>query len=141
MDFKLKTHHTGQACTGHHFFILNKGLNAGKPLLEPCPNCWVITLNTEMDLQQIYTLQTAVWNSGACRFYLIGSVIFFIRIGAMEDLLQKAINQVNFADLEETSCTLKQVLEIETIFQVQLRSAQKIRRVLYSRLLKDLELT
>lgn len=59
----------------------------------------------------------------------------------MEQLLKRAISQVNFDDLEEASCTLKQVLEIENIFRIQLRSAQKLRRVLYSRLLKDLELT
>ena len=39
----------GQSISKNHFFILSKGLNAGKPLTEPCPNCFVFHAETEQE--------------------------------------------------------------------------------------------
>ncbi|WP_371923412.1 hypothetical protein [Flavobacterium sp. HSC-61S13] len=38
----IKTHKKGNLYKGIYFFILNKGLNSGKPLSQPCANCFVI---------------------------------------------------------------------------------------------------
>ena len=38
----LKSYNQKEEIRNPHFFILNKGNNSGKPLLAPCPNCFVI---------------------------------------------------------------------------------------------------
>ena len=38
------------------FFILNKGLNSGKPLLKPCPNCFIITTANEQEKEFLFWL-------------------------------------------------------------------------------------
>ena len=47
--FEIKTHQIGRTYSNPHFFILNKGLNSGKPLTLPCPNCFVIISKNEAD--------------------------------------------------------------------------------------------
>lgn len=42
--FVVKTYKAGTEFEKPHFYILNKGLNSGKPLIEPCPNCYVYLL-------------------------------------------------------------------------------------------------
>jgi hypothetical protein len=39
---KIKTHKMKNTHAGNYLFILSKGLNAGKPLQNPCPNCFVL---------------------------------------------------------------------------------------------------
>jgi hypothetical protein len=55
-NFGIKTHSVGRTYTKQHFFILNKGLNSGKPLEHPCPNCFVITSQTEEDKNTVFYL-------------------------------------------------------------------------------------
>lgn len=137
MDFTLRCFNGNlQKGSSFQFFILNKGLNAGKPLLQPCPNCWVIMLQSEEDWLRAYTLQTVLWHSGACRFHLLGSVIPYLRIGDMQRLLQNGFATINFDLLREGSCTLAQVLEIERLLLQNFKASQRMRRVLYARLVE-----
>jgi hypothetical protein len=50
---KIKTHQMKNAYTENHFFILSKGLNAGKPIEKPCPNCFVMLAKSEEEKKQI----------------------------------------------------------------------------------------
>lgn len=52
--FELKTHQVGRTYSNPHFFILNKGLNSGKPLTNPCPNCFVVTTSTEEEKNTLF---------------------------------------------------------------------------------------
>lgn len=45
--FKIKTHRTGETYQSPHFFILNKGNNAGKPNICPFTNSFVVFANSE----------------------------------------------------------------------------------------------
>jgi hypothetical protein len=44
---QLKTFNKNFNYEGHYFFILNKGMNSGKPLKNACPNCFVCLAATE----------------------------------------------------------------------------------------------
>tara|TARA_R110002033_G_scaffold169881_1_gene211143 strand:+ start:1633 stop:2079 length:447 start_codon:yes stop_codon:yes gene_type:complete len=79
--FRIKTHRLNQDYSEPHFFILNKGLNSGKPLNEPCPNCFVCITTNETDKDFMYWLCFGLWKSKSFHYYLKGSVIPFITIG------------------------------------------------------------
>jgi len=55
-NFEIKTHRSERIYQKPHFFILNKGLNSGKPMRKPCPNCFVITAATEEESQTLFYL-------------------------------------------------------------------------------------
>ena len=78
--FELKTHKTGKTYTQPHFFILNKGLNSGKPLLNPCPNCFVVITQTESEKNRLFQISAILQISGFYKVSLKGSVIPFISI-------------------------------------------------------------
>ena len=64
-SFSIKSHRPGVVYNMPHFFILNKGNNSGKPLLSPCPNCFVIQFQSEEEKEQIYWLSYSLWQSKA----------------------------------------------------------------------------
>lgn len=78
--FQIKTHQIGSTYSNPHFFILNKGLNSGKPLPLPCPNCFVVTAATEEIINTLYHLSMMLQIGGYYAYYLKGSVIPFISI-------------------------------------------------------------
>ncbi|MDG1398068.1 MAG: hypothetical protein P8P88_06740 [Polaribacter sp.] len=78
--FEIKTHQIGRTYSNPHFFILNKGLNSGKPLALPCPNCFVLISKNEEDKNTLYHLTMMLQIGGFYAYYLKGSVIPFISI-------------------------------------------------------------
>ena len=86
--FELRTHRIGRIYSKPHFFILNKGLNSGKPLLKPCPNCFVVTTTTEEDKQTLYHLTMMLQIGDNFAYFLKGSVIPFISIDDCRNTLK-----------------------------------------------------
>ncbi len=80
IKFKLTTYREGKDFKGSYFYILNKGNNSGKPLLTPCPNCFVCQCTNEEEKQELYWLMYGMWQGKAIYPHLIGSVIPFIRL-------------------------------------------------------------
>tara|TARA_R110002124_G_scaffold156333_3_gene323505 strand:- start:113 stop:577 length:465 start_codon:yes stop_codon:yes gene_type:complete len=89
--FELKTHKTGRTYSNPHFFILNKGLNSGKPLINPCPNCFVVTTSTEEEKNTLFHLSMMLQIGGFYAYYLKGSVIPFISINDCRNTLKKGL--------------------------------------------------
>lgn len=89
--FELKTHRAGKTYSKPHFFILNKGLNSGKPLSNPCPNCFVVTTSTEKKKNTLYHLSMMLQIGGFYAYYLKGSVIPFISIDDCRNTLIKGL--------------------------------------------------
>lgn len=75
------------------FFILNKGLNTGKPLNEPCPNCFVCICKNSEDIEKLYWLLFALWQSKEIKRHLIGSVILYIRKSELEKLIRQKVQE------------------------------------------------
>lgn len=87
--FEIKTHQIGRTYSNPHFFILNKGLNSGKPLTLPCPNCFVIITKREKEKNTLYHLSMMLQIGGYYAYYLKGSVIPFISINDCKNTLLK----------------------------------------------------
>ncbi|WP_288955761.1 hypothetical protein [uncultured Polaribacter sp.] len=88
--FQIKTHQCGKTYSNPHFFILNKGLNSGKSLINPCPNCFVIIASTEEAKNTLFHLSMMLQIGGFYGYYLKGSVIPFISIKDCKKVLLKA---------------------------------------------------
>lgn len=79
--FQIKTYRKNSTSSKPHFFILSKGMNAGKPLETPCPNCFAINTESEGARNFYFWLSYGLWQAQAFTPYLTGSVVPFIRIG------------------------------------------------------------
>ncbi len=76
----IKCHKPGMLYMGEHMFILNKGRNSGKPLAEPCANCWVIHFPNSQEKENHYWLAYSLWQTRFWHYYQVGSVIPFLRL-------------------------------------------------------------
>lgn len=79
-NFIIKTHTKGNVYKNEHFFIQNKGLNSGKPLNEPCANCFVIVFSSSEERESHYWTAFSLWKSKFWHRLLVGSVIPFLRL-------------------------------------------------------------
>ncbi len=79
-NFIIKTHQKDTLYKGNQIFILNKGLNSGKPQKEPFTNSFVIQFANPEDSETIYWLAYSLWKSKFWQIHLVGSVIPFLRI-------------------------------------------------------------
>jgi hypothetical protein len=111
-NYQIKTYNPEIEVTEFHFFILNKGLNSGKPLLEPCPNCFVCTFKTEAEKEQLYWLVFGLWQGKAFYTSLLGSVIPYIRKSDVIDIVQNGIEKLNL-NPEKVKKNISAVAKIE----------------------------
>ncbi len=88
---KITTYSPDQKRSPFAFFILNKGMNSGKPMEHPCPNCFTFNASTQEEKDHFYWICFGLWQSSSFHQHLIGSVIPFIRIHE----LSQAINQAS----------------------------------------------
>ncbi len=79
-NFIIKTHQKDTAYTKPHLFILNKGMNSGKPQKEPFTNSFVVIFQNEEDCENIYFVAYSLWKTKFWHPYLVGSVIPFLRL-------------------------------------------------------------
>jgi len=90
-NFEIKTHQPGRTYNAPHFFILSKGLNSGKPMRKPCPNCFVITTTNEDQIQTLFYLCLSLKIGQYFSYYLKGSVIPFICISDAKKVINEAL--------------------------------------------------
>ncbi len=124
-SFRIKTHRLESNYQQPHFFILNRGLNSGKPLNLPCPNCFVCLTENQEDREFLYWLCFGLWTSKSFHYFLKGSVIPFVTIDETRKLIressikasckaqafQKAIHALQLLDTNEQKIkvTLKMI--------------------------------
>ena len=79
-SFIIKTHRVGTVYTKPHLFILNKGMNSGKPQKVPFTNSFVIILQNEEELESLFFVAYSLWQTKFWHPFLVGSVILFLRL-------------------------------------------------------------
>ena len=79
-NFIIKTHIKGTVYAKPHLFILNKGMNSGKPQKEPFTNSFVVIFDLEQDCENLYFVAYSLWKTKFWHQYLVGSVILFLRL-------------------------------------------------------------
>lgn len=106
---KITTYNPDQARSPFAFFILNKGMNSGKPLEKPCPNCFTFNAKSQEEKDHYYWLCFGLWQSKSLHPYLTGSVIPFIRLHDLSQVINQASDkaQVNPSAFQKTVEVLK----------------------------------
>ena len=89
--FKIKTHRPGDTYQTPHFFILNKGNNAGRPSHCPFNNSFVVFANSLEEANRLYWICNILHCAHHFKTLLCGSVIPFIHIGDIRSILKKMI--------------------------------------------------
>lgn len=138
MNFIIKTHRVGTSYTKPHFFILNKGLNSGKPQKEPFTNSFVIIFKNEEDAESLYYIAYSLWKSKFWQQHLIGSVIPFLRIIDFKNQYNSKANammQEHEQHLKNIAA-LKLLQQSENHFNKNLNLINDLRRVILYRYCK-----
>ena len=89
--YVIKTHKLERTYNQPHFYIQNKGLNSGRALNDPIPNCFVVTTETDKQREELYYLCFSLQIGRFFSFYIKGSVIPFITIDDTRNVLNKAL--------------------------------------------------
>ena len=79
-NFIIKTHRKDTVYTKPHLFVLNKGMNSGKPQKEQFTNSFVIIFEKEEDCESLFFVAYSLWQTKFWHQFLIGSVIPFLRL-------------------------------------------------------------
>ena len=131
--FILKSYSQKSEIKKPHFFILNKGNNSGKPLLAPCPNCFVIQFQNEIEKEQVYWLMYSLWQSNAFYPFLRGSVIPFVVLRDVKSCLSAALNKVdeNPAQFKKAVAALQSLEAMEKQNKQNLLLISQAKRMLF----------
>jgi hypothetical protein len=135
LNFIIKTHRVGTIYAKPHLFILNKGMNSGKPQKEPFTNSFVILFENESDFETIYLTAYALWKTKFWYSFLVGSVIPFLTLNDVRKEFSKKVNQ-EIKDHEEhlkNVQTLKLLEQSEKQFHENLKLINDMRRVILYR--------
>lgn len=131
--FILKSYNQKEEIRKPHFFILNKGNNSGKPFSAPCPNCFIIQFQNEIEKEQIYWLMYSLWQSKAFYPFLRGSVIPFVVLRDVKSCLLDGLNKVakNPAQFEKAVAALRSLEAIEKQYKQNLLLISQTKRILF----------
>lgn len=88
---KVRTYSVHHPAPEQAIYILNRGHNAGKPLRDPCPNCFIIYCSNQEELETVYWTFYALWKNGFFHPHLCGSVIEMLRLFELKKLMQNFI--------------------------------------------------
>lgn len=137
-NYIVKTHKKGISYLKPHLFILNKGLNSGKPQKYPFTNCFVVIFENEEDCESIYWITYSLWQSKFWHRNLVGSVIPFLRI---KDFISDFSTKVNelLLDFEQHKKDVEalRLLELKADqFHQNLNLINDLRRVILHRYCK-----
>ncbi len=138
INFKMKHHQNGVKYANPHFFILNKGLNTGKPLDKPCPNCFVIIFQCSEDCENMQAIVSNLWRIKFWHPFLIGSVIPYIRISDFVKNLTLKSNEMmlDFKQHKKDIEKLKFLEQKEKQFHENINLINDLRRVILYRYIK-----
>lgn len=121
-NFIIKTHKKRNVYKNEHLFILNKGLNSGKPLNEPCANCFVIVCASSEERENLYWTASSLWKSKFWHQFLVGSIIPFLRLPEFKtEFIVKSREVLN--DFE------KHKEEVETLRLLELKEKQFLENI------------
>ena len=137
-NYIIKTHRKDTAYAKPHLFILNKGLNSGKPSKEQFTNSFVLIFENEQDCENLYWITYSMWQSKFWHRNLVGSVIPFLRIhDFIKEFSTKADEMLNDFEQHQKDIKALQLLELkESQFHQNLNLINDLRRVILHRYCK-----
>lgn len=137
-NFIIKTHQKNAVYRANQIFILNKGMNSGKPQKEPFTNSFVILFQNEGDTETVYWLAYSLWKARFWHQSLVGSVIPFLRIDDFKKYFNLKVNEM----LQEHELHKKQIQALRLLeqkedqFQKNIALINEMRKVILMRYCK-----
>lgn len=137
-NYIIKTHKKGTNYNKPHLFILNKGMNSGKPSKEEIVNSYIVIFENEEDCENIYHITELLWKSKFWHRNLYGSVIPFLRIGDFIKEFSKKVDEMlnDFEQHQKDMAALKLLLSKEKQFQQNIVLINDLKRVILHRYCK-----
>ncbi|MDN5626576.1 MAG: hypothetical protein L0G16_01230 [Weeksellaceae bacterium] len=106
-------------------YILNRGRNAGKPMFEPCPNCFILYVRNREELETYYWTFYALWKNGFFHPHLCGSVIEMLRLSDLKILLRNWIQP----GIEKANRNPALINKIRATWELEQKIAQQSKAV------------
>jgi len=137
-NYRIKTRKPDTNYPGSKIYILNKGLNSGKPQKEPFANSFVILFPCEEEAETVYWLAYSLWKSKYWHQFLIGSVIPFLRLRDFQkEFNDKVVEMLDEFELHQKQVKALRLLEEkEAQFHQNLALINDMRRVILHRYCK-----
>ena len=138
MNFIVKTHKKDTLYAKTCLFLLNKGLNSGKPQKEPFTNSFVIIFENQDDLENVFFIAYSLWKTKFWHQFLIGSVILFLRIPDFKkEFYSKVKSLMEDHELHKKNIeALKLLEEKEKQFQENINLINDLRKAIIFRYIK-----
>ena len=128
----IKTHRKETVDQENHIYILNKGLNSGKPQKKPFTNSFVIVFSSKEEAEAIYWLIYSLWKANFWHQYLCGSVIPFLRIHEFKkNFIPKLNDMLSNMEQHQKQVEALRIIEIkEKQFKESLVLMEQMRRTI-----------
>ena len=128
LTHKVRTYSVHSPAPKTALYILSRGRNAGKPMLQPCPNCHIIYVTNTEELETYYWTFYAFWKHGFFHPHLCGSVIEMLRLCDLKTLMRNFIQPA----FQKSCIQPEMMLKIKATWELEQKIAQQ------SELLKQL---
>jgi hypothetical protein len=134
-NFIIKTHRVGTIYSKPHLFLLNKGMNSGKPQKEPFTNSFVIIFQNEEDCESVFFIAYSLWQTKFWHPFLVGSVIPFLRLPDFKnEFIPKAsLMMAEHEEHKKNVAALKLLEQKEKQFHENINLINDMRRVILYR--------
>ncbi len=131
---KITTYSPDQKRSPFAFFILNKGMNSGKPMEQPCPNCFTFNAKSQEEKDHNFWLCFGLWQSRSFHQHLIGSVIPFIRLHDLNQVINQASEkaQANPGTFHKTVEALKMLDQHEKQYHHNLLLISEAKKAIFA---------
>lgn len=138
MNFIIKTHTKDTQYNKPCLFLLNKGLNSGKPQKEPFTNSFVIIFENEDDVDNVFFISYSLWKTKFWHQFLIGSVIPFLRLQEFKKEFNQKVNALmqEHEKHKKSVAALKLLEEKENQFLKNLNLISDLRKAIIYQYIK-----
>ena len=132
---KVRTYAVHRETPTMALYILNRGRNAGKPLMKPCPNCFILYVRNQEELETYYWTFYAFWKHGFFHPHLCGSVIEMLRLCDLKTLMRNFIQPAfeKSCNSPEMVAKIKATWELEQKISQQAKALEELRHSLVRR--------
>ena len=138
MNFIIKTHTKNTQYNKPCLFLLNKGLNSGKPQKEPFTNSFVIIFENQEDVDSVFFISYSLWKTKFWHQFLIGSVIPFLRLQEFKKEFNQKVNALmqEHEKHKKSVAALKLLEEKENQFLKNLNLISDLRKAIIYQYIK-----
>lgn len=128
----VRCYHQNAFIPQHSFFILCKGINAGKPSLTPWPNSFIATCSNEEYFKFFFWLVYGLHQSGKFKVHHRGSVIPYINIEDIRNCIREVALLIHpdWSRFQEILSALEKCNQLKSNLAQQIVATEKMQKAL-----------